>query len=186
MLFRSDPALDAPAAAPETGAEPVQIEAPPKVTEPATRRGPRPLSRFAGTPEHPHRYVRGLRVRVDHAGSRPAAVVEWSGLEPPVALVLQQVQLRERRWFGGKSTGAVRPFDDLRQDTPLRAAQDAPSLSVFLVGVASAHVTPAQQNLSASASPDAGAQDGPTVPEAGPDAPRPPPPSTLYVDGACA
>jgi hypothetical protein len=157
----------------------------PEVATVPPRRARRTLSRFAGTPDRPHRYVRGLQVRLEHRGSAPAASVEWSGLEPPVSLVLQQVRLHELRWFGGDSAWSVKPFEDLRWKAPVPQA-DGPELSVYLVGVASAHGIPGQ-GLAASASPDAGASA-----EAGPDAsaspapPRAPPPATLYVDGACA
>jgi hypothetical protein len=151
---------------------------------------PRPARRapwrFAGTPERPHRYVRGLQVRLERRGPAAAASVEWSGLAPPVSLVLQQVRLREPRWFGGDSAWSVKPFEDLHWKAPLPQG-DGPQLSVFLVGVASAHGISGQA-LSASASPDAGApaETGPAG-SASPAPPRaPPPPATLYVDGACA
>lgn len=147
----------------------------------------RPKS-FTGTPARPHRYFRGLEVSLRRAAGATSTVVQWSGRKPPVALVLQHVELPEGQRFGGLSSWSLQPFEGLERHTAVDRGADQPALSVYLVGAASAHGSP-EQSLSASA-PDGGARpeahaaasDGGALPAA----PSQPPPSSLYVDGACA
>lgn len=178
--------------------EPATLETPrPAVAVPAI--SPRPERRVPaflgrGTPERPHRFVRGLEVRWVYGDDPDQAVVRWSGLKPRVPLTLQRVDYQDPLWFGGTTTASVKPFDDyeFEQSFAPAASRKGARLTIFLASGASEADAMTTRSASASEVHGTGAGPAPTdvqatpLPDLGnPDTGSPLPP-TLYVDGACA